>query len=56
MQEQAIIGGSSDRCICAALCTYCDCNGVVDAEHFTEDGMEVDLDNSVEDRFEGDIM
>ena len=56
MQEQAIIGGSSDSCICAALCTNCSCNGDIDAEHFTDDGMEVDLDESVEDRVAGDIM
>lgn len=56
MQEQAVIGGLSDGCICAALCIYCSCNGEVDAEHFTDDSMEVDLEDCVEEKVNGEIM
>ena len=56
MQEQAIIGGLSDYCICAALCTSCSCEGIDDAEDVTNNSMNPDVDSNTDSMVKGDIM
>ncbi|MBE6336681.1 MAG: hypothetical protein E7066_08430 [Lentimicrobiaceae bacterium] len=56
MQEQAITGGSSDSCICAALCTSCSCRDDDSAERTNDESMDSDLENCVDENIKGDIM
>ena len=56
MQEQAIIGGTSDYCICAALCTNCSCNRDGDAEGIAEKSMDPEVESNTDSMVKGDIM
>lgn len=56
MQEQAIIGGTFDYCVCAALCTSCSCEGIDDAEGITEKSMNPEVESNTDNMVKGDIM
>ena len=54
MQEQAIIGGLSDYCICAALCTSCSCHKDGNAEEITNNRMDSDQESNTESIVKGE--
>lgn len=50
MQEQAIIGGSSDNCICPFACNDCRCN-----EEMAEEKFEAGMNSGV-DAFAAEVL